>query len=104
MARLTWTVQALDDIESICEFIAKDAPRYAQVFATHVFGAAEKIRTFPMSGRMVPEVGQENIREIILGNYRIIYRVGDQEIQVLTVYHSARLLGPDVFAAESHTQ
>jgi len=100
MARVTWTVQALDDIESICEFIAKDAPRYAQVFATQVFSTAEKIRTFPTSGRIVPEVGQKNIREIILGNYRIIYRTGDQEIQVLTVYHSARLLEPYVFAGE----
>jgi plasmid stabilization system protein ParE len=40
MARLTWTPQALDDIEAICEFIAKDAPRYAQLFATQVFGSA----------------------------------------------------------------
>jgi len=96
MARLTWTPQALDDIEAICEFIAKDAPRYAQLFATQVFGSAERIEAFPMSGRIVPEVGQQNIREIILGNYRIL----DPEIQVLTVYHSARLLDPSYLTGE----
>lgn len=100
MARLTWTPQALDDIEAICEFIAKDAPRYAQIFATQVFSSAERIKIFPMSGRIVPEVGQQNIREIILGNYRIIYRIQDQEIQVLTVYHSARLLDLSIFTEE----
>lgn len=100
MARLTWTPQALDDIEAICEFIAKDAPRYAQIFVTQVFSSTERIKAFPMSGRIVPEVGQQNIREIILGNYRIIYRIQDQEIQVLTVYHSARLLDMSTFTEE----
>ncbi len=100
MARLTWTPQALDDIEAICEFIAKDAPRYSQLFATQVFDSAERIEAFPMSGRIVPEVGQQNIREIILGNYRIIYRILDPEIQVLTVYHSARLLDPSYLTGE----
>jgi len=65
MARLTWTPQAIDDIDAICEFIAKDAPRYAQVFATQVLNAAEKIETFPMAGRIVPEVDRQNIRESI---------------------------------------
>ena len=66
MVRLTWTPQALDDIEAICEFIAKDDPWYSQLFATQVFDSAERIEAFPMSGRIVPEVGQQNIREIIL--------------------------------------
>jgi addiction module RelE/StbE family toxin len=94
MARLIWTTQALEDVEAICQFIARDAPRYAQVFATQVFEAVERLQTFPKSGRSVPEVGQENIREIIHGNYRIIYRLTNDVIQILTVYHSSRLLDP----------
>lgn len=80
MARLIWTTQALEDVEAICQFIARDAPRYAQVFATQVFEAVERLQTFPKSGRPVPEVGQENIREIIHGNYRIIYRLTNDVI------------------------
>ena len=98
MARLIWTTQALEDVEAICQFIARDAPRYAQVFATQVFEAVERLQTFPESGRSVPEVGQENIREIIHGNYRIIYRLTNDVIQILTVYHSSRLLDPSQFS------
>ena len=100
MARLTWTSQALADVEAICAFIAEDSPHYARLFATHVFRAAERLERFPRSGRIVPEVARENIREIILGNYRIIYRVLEAETQVLTVYHSARLLDPSELAPE----
>jgi addiction module RelE/StbE family toxin len=98
MARLIWTTQALEDVEAICQFIARDAPRYAQVFATQVFEAVERLQTFPESGRSVPEVGQENIREIIHGNYRIIYRLTNDVIQILTVYHSARRLDASQFS------
>ena len=98
MARLIWTTQALEDVEAICQFIARDAPRYAQVFATQVFEAVERLQTFPKSGRSVPEVGQENIREIIHGNYRIIYRLTNDVIQILTVYHSARRLDASQFS------
>ena len=89
---MTWTPQALNDVDAICKFIARDAPRYAQLFATQVFKSVERLEAFPESGRMVPEVGQENIREIILGNYRVIYRILNGDVEILTVYHSARLL------------
>ena len=94
MVRLTWAPQALHDVEAICDFIAEDSGYYARFFANTVFKTAERIGTFPKSGRIVPEVDQPNIREVILGNYRIIYRVLETEIQILTVYHSARLLDP----------
>jgi addiction module RelE/StbE family toxin len=94
MARITWTPQALDDVEAICRFIGSDAPRYAHLFANQVFKAVERLKTFPRSGRIVLEIDQENVREIILGNYRIIYRILNEDVQILTVYHSARLLDP----------
>jgi len=91
MARITWTDQALDDLDSICEFIARDAPRYSQVFAEKVFEVIERLEYFPLSGRMVPELKRDDVREIILGNYRIIYRMVDKEVEILTIYHSAQL-------------
>ncbi len=71
------------------------APRYAEMFAIRVFNATDRLKIFPESGRIVPEINQHNIREVIFGNYRIIYRLQDDEVQILTVYHSARLLDPN---------
>ena len=92
MARISWTPQALQDVTSICTFIAQDSPQYARLFANKVFHAVERLVSFPESGRIVPEMKQKDIREIILGNYRIIHHVLHEEVQILTVYHSARLL------------
>jgi len=94
MARISWTEQALDDVEAICEYLHRDAPQYARVIADDIFQAVERLTLFPLSGRIVPEMGREDIREIILAHYRIIYRVVSDEVEVLTVHHSARLLDP----------
>ena len=93
MAEVTWTEQALDDLDSICLFIARDAPRYAELFAARVFGVTERLADFPRSGRMVPEIGRDEIREIIVQSYRIIYPILPDEVEILTIHHGARLLG-----------
>lgn len=92
MARVSWTSQALDDLEAIGDFIARDAPSFAQVFVDRVFQAVERLENFPLSGRIVPEISQEDIREIIFGSYRIVYLVSEDEINILTVFHSSRHL------------
>jgi len=95
MGRLRWTAQAVKDVETICEFIAKDSIVYAHLFAKDILQTVKRLAKFPKSGRIVPEFSNENIREIILGNYRIIYRIKNNIIEILTVYHSARLLKTD---------
>ena len=95
MARVTWTEQALDDLDAILLFIARDSTRYAQMFAQRVFQAIQRLDEFPLSGRVVLEIGQENIREIILQSYRIIYRLEADEAQILTVHHGSSLLDPE---------
>ncbi|MBI3007101.1 MAG: type II toxin-antitoxin system RelE/ParE family toxin [candidate division NC10 bacterium] len=72
MAQVSWTSQALDDVEALCLFIARDAPRYAEVFADRVFRVTDRLARFPRSGRVVPEIGREDIREIIVQSYRVI--------------------------------
>lgn len=95
MARLIWTIQAIDDIECICEYIARDSQNYARTFAQNIVSSVKKLELLPASGRAVPELGDENIRELILGNYRVIYRLGTDVVEILTIYHSARLLPKD---------
>ena len=92
MAEIRWTLQALDDVEAIANYIARDSTHYAQMFVVKTFEAVWQIEKSPESGRIVPEINQKNIREILLGNYRIIYRLKDDFIEILTVYHSSRLL------------
>ena len=96
MVRLNWTRQAAEDIESICEFISKDSFQYARMFAQDVINAIQRLEIFPLSGRIVPELSDNNIREIILGNYRIIYRNKPDTVEILTIYHSARLLNLEI--------
>lgn len=92
MAQVRWTPQALDDLDAICLFIARDAPQVAAVFADRAFRATDRLVAHPRLGRIVPELEIETIREIILGNHRIIYRIREDEVQVVTIHHGARLL------------
>jgi toxin ParE1/3/4 len=94
MVEIRWTPQAIDDLESIADFIAKDSPYYARLFAIDSLGAVDRLAKFPKSGRVVPEMGNPFIREIILGNYRIVYRLRGGLAEILTVYHGAKLLNP----------
>ena len=92
MAELKWTEQALSDVEAIAIYIARDSTFYAQAFAQKIFDTVQQLEIFPESGRMVPELNQQNIREIVIGSYRVIYRVKNNYVEILTVYHSSRLL------------
>jgi plasmid stabilization system protein ParE len=80
------------DLQVIHEYIAKDSPGYANRTIEKIVGTVETIPAFPFLGRAVPEIGLPAIRERIVGNYRIMYRIAESAIQILTVHHSARSL------------
>ena len=82
----------MEDVEDIKSFIKRGSPRYAQLVAERIVEAAERLREFPMSGRVVPEFAREDVREILWGNYRIVHSVAESSVRILTVYHGARLL------------
>lgn len=92
MAKIKWTPQSLEDIEAVANFITRDSSYYARMFTINVFEAVDRLELFPESGRVVPELNRKEIREVIIGNYRIIYRVRNELVEILTVYHSSRLL------------
>lgn len=94
MAEVRWTLQATDDLDSTAQFISKDSPQYARLFVSDVFQAVERLSEFPKSGRIVPEPHDPVVREVILGNYRLVYRFKAKLIELLTIYHGARLLDP----------
>ena len=98
MAQVRWTQQAANDLEAITDFIALDSPHYASLFAMDVFASVERLQAFPRLGRIVPELREPDIREIILGNYRIVDRIMGEAVDILTVWHGARLLDPSHLA------
>jgi addiction module RelE/StbE family toxin len=93
MAKINWTSNSLEDIETIAEYIAKDSIRYAELQVVELLESVECLEGFPKTGRIVPEVGNNSIRELIVGFYRLIYRIkSDQHIDILTIYHTKRKL------------
>ncbi len=89
MADITWTDQALADLEAVCLYMARDAPRYAELFARRVFQVTGRLAAFPRLGRVVPEIDRDDIREVIVQSYRVIYRLLPDEVEILTVHHGA---------------
>jgi len=93
MVKVVWTDSAILDLDSIGEYIAKDSIRYAEITVTELFESVDILESFPKSGSIVPEFNNKNIRQLIRGNYRIVYLIVDEfRIDVLTVHNCARLI------------
>lgn len=93
VTEIKWTLHALQDIESIAEFIAQDSEHFASIQIDKFFLRSQILEHFSLAGRIVPELGDDNIRELIEGNYRIIYRVvSKSRVDILTIHQSYQLL------------
>jgi toxin ParE1/3/4 len=90
--KIEWTNPAVDDVLAIKHYIARDSEAYAERFAERIIEAAESLNSLPGRGRAVPEANDDSIRELIFGNYRIIYRLEEERVLLLTVIHAARNL------------
>ncbi len=90
MVKIIWTDNALRDLEEIAAFIEKDSPHYARVTVRGLYKYTKILKDQPKLGRMVPEVGSEDFRELIRGNYRIIYKPSADSVYIVTVHHSSR--------------
>ena len=88
---IIWTRRAIADVQAIKQFIAQDSPHAAQLVAQRLVAAVDRLTMFPESGRIVPELADPQIREVVQGSYRIVYRLLGQQAHILTVHHSARL-------------
>lgn len=89
-AALVWTARAVADLEAIASYIAADDPLAAQRWIATLMAAAERAAASPMAARRVPEVGRDDVREVFVRSYRIVYRVRRARIEVLTVFEGHR--------------
>ncbi len=99
MPEIIWSAEAAADLEGIREYITRGSPRYAALTVARLVDAVERLRRFPESGRVVPEVDDPAVREVIQGVYRIVYELRSGCIEVLTVVHGARQF-PDLRRSE----
>ena len=92
MTRVIWTRQAVEDVEAVKAYVARDSVRYAVLLTEQIVAFVDRLESFPESGRVVPEVGDRLLREVIFGAYRIVYRNQPEAVEVVAVHHAARLL------------
>jgi plasmid stabilization system protein ParE len=85
-------------VEEIAGRIAEDRPLAAEAWVEEIFASLLRLEQFPESGREVPEVRRAEVREVIQGKYRVIYRIESEEISVLTVRDSRQQTTPEDLA------
>ncbi len=91
MVQINWTKQAKTELREIADYISIDSVKYAQYQILKIISATKYLKKYPRLGKIVPEIKDSKIREIVTGNYRIIYLiVNESRIDILTIHHSAR--------------
>lgn len=90
--QVVWSPTAIDDIDAIAAYIARDSVSYAAAVVQRIIEATRDLSKCPLSGGIVQEFGDETIREQFAYTYRIIYRVRDETVTVVAVVHGKRLL------------
>jgi len=90
--KLLWTKEALLRLKEIEEYISRDNPRIAAEFVDKLVSVAETLADNPEKGRIVPELSIEHIRELLYKNYRIVYLIKKNSLEILTVFEGHQLL------------
>ncbi len=90
--KIIWSPIAHQRINEIADYIATDSLVTAEKWVISIYDSVKRLKDFPKSGRVVPEVEKDDIREIFFGNYRIIYGTEKKQIKILTVRHGKQKL------------
>jgi plasmid stabilization system protein ParE len=93
---LIWSARARRDLREIGQFIARDKPVAASQWVETLAAMAEHAAAIPLAGRRVPEFGRDDVREVIKRGYRVIYRVFEDRVEIVTVREGHRRLPPDM--------
>jgi len=96
VARVRLTEQAQNELDAIIEYYERvGASDFAEVFEERIIEKIRPLEQFPQMGRIVPEIGDEAIREVLYRNYRIVYVVDrdDKEVDALTIFHPSQQFG-----------
>jgi addiction module RelE/StbE family toxin len=86
VTQILWSPESVEDLKSIRRYIATDSPVYADLMVRRILAGVERLKTFPRSGRIVPERDVPHIREVIVGAYRVVYRLRNDLVEIVTVF------------------
>jgi toxin ParE1/3/4 len=89
---VVWSPNALDDVDEIAAYIARNSPTYAAAVVEKILDITRNLQKFPLLGRIVPESNEESIRERFVYSYRLIYQVQEETVIIIAVVHGKRLL------------
>ncbi|HKK87775.1 MAG TPA: type II toxin-antitoxin system RelE/ParE family toxin [Saprospiraceae bacterium] len=96
MVEINWTHRSVNDLKNIFDYISYDSKRYAERQIKKIQQRAQILKSFPDVGSQVKEVDQNDIKQLVEGPYRIIYKkISDQRIDILTIHHSKQNLDPE---------
>jgi toxin ParE1/3/4 len=90
--KIVWSPLAVERVSEIAEYIAQDKQAAAVKWINVVFSKVERLSASPEIGRVAPEIKNDHFRELIYGNYRIIYRIEKKQISILTIRHGRQIL------------
>ncbi|HHJ51834.1 MAG TPA: type II toxin-antitoxin system RelE/ParE family toxin [Caldithrix abyssi] len=90
--KVIWSKESLQQLIEIEQYISRDNPARAVRFINRLIDRAEKIKDYPYKGRVVPEFSLNEIREVFEKSYRIVYRIAENQIEILTVFEGHKLL------------
>lgn len=89
---VTWSPEAIDDVESIARFIERDSSFYAKAVVTKIIDLSRSLVSLPNRGRIVPELEDQNIRELFVYSYRLIYQIRKDTVLIIAIVHGKRQL------------
>ena len=92
MVKVKWTDNAIKELDEIALYISKDSLRYAEILVSQVYEMVSHLTQFPKLGRKVPEYNNPNLREILYKNYRIIYLIKNDHLEIISIIHGSRKL------------
>jgi addiction module RelE/StbE family toxin len=105
MGQVIWTEPALDDVRHILQYVARDSVRYSEKLADRFIEAPLRLRDEPRTGWRAPEYDRDDVRELLVNSYRLIYVIRDDDCYIATVVHGSRDLArwwrPDDFGNPS---
>jgi plasmid stabilization system protein ParE len=90
VASIHWTLDAQEDLRQIVLYVGRDSATYAAALAGRILATVDVLRRHPKLGRVVPEYGDETLREVIVSSYRVVHRVRGRRIGIVAVVHGSR--------------
>ena len=80
----------MEDLKRIYDYISEDSVIYAKQVVEEIINKSDYLKDYPNIGRVIPELNNPRIRELIIYSYRMVYQVESEDVEILTLVHSRK--------------